>query len=139
MKNILSIKQSGIIVILFTFFSLTSSAQLVQTNEENVFTIVEEMPMFPGGDREMMKFLQTNIAYPDSAHDAGIQGAVYISFIVEKDGKLTNTKVIKSSKNKFLDEEALRVVKLMPTWIPGKQNGKVVRVMFNLPIKFTLK
>ena len=102
-----------------------------------IFTVVEEMPKYAGGFDKMYEFLGENIKYPQKAKEEGISGTVYISFVVEKDGKPTNFKVLRGV-NEELDAEALRVMKLMPNWEPGKQDGKAVRVQYNLPIKFVL-
>ena len=99
------------------------------------FTIVEEPPHYPGGDVELHKFTAKNIKYPQEAREKGIQGTVYVSFIVDEEGKITDAKVLKGV-NKILDDEALRILSLMPKWIPGKQAGKPVRVQHNMPIKF---
>jgi TonB family protein len=104
---------------------------------QEVFTEVEEMPSFPGGDEARVRFMIENIKYPENAKKNGIQGKVFVQFIVEKDGKITNVKVIRGF-NKECDEEAVRVIKLMPKWNPGKQKGQAVRVQFVLPIKFAL-
>jgi len=106
--------------------------------EEKIFTIVEQMPQFPGGDAALMKYLGNNIKYPPIAKDAGIQGTVYVTFVVSEDGKVKDVKVLRSIGG-GCDEEAIRVVKNMPTWSPGKQRGKAVKVQYNLPIRFTLK
>ena len=105
--------------------------------EDEVFTVVEKMPEYPGGNDERVKFLVKNIKYPEEARKNGISGTVYISFIVEKDGEITNEKVLKGV-DESLDNEALRVVKMMPAWKPGIQRGEPVRVQFNLPIQFNL-
>jgi TonB family protein len=102
-----------------------------------VLTKVESMPEFPGGLSAFMKYLQENIKYPDDAKDAGIQGRVYLNFIVEKNGSISNIKVIRGI-GAGCDEEAVRVVKNMPKWKPGMSKGQPVRVSFNLPIKFSL-
>ena len=109
-----------------------------QIEEQEIFTIVESMPEFPGGDEARMKFLLENIKYPQIARESGIQGVVYVTFVVEPDGSITNVKVIRGIGG-GCDEEAVRVVKMMPKWIPGNQRGKPVRVQFNMPIKFTLQ
>lgn len=106
--------------------------------EEEIFTIVEQMPSYPGGDEAMFKYLSKNINYPQIAADAGITGRVYITFVIEKDGNVTDVKVLKGIGG-GCDEEAIRVVKQMPKWIPGKQRGKSVKVQFNLPVNFTLR
>jgi len=106
--------------------------------EEQIFTIVEEMPTFPGGEVEMRKYLGKSIKYPQMAQDAGISGTVFLTFEVDKDGKIKDVKVLRGIGG-GCDEEAMRVVKAMPQWTPGKQRGKAVRVQFTLPVKFTLK
>ncbi len=103
-----------------------------------VFTIVEEMPSFPGGEGERNKFLAENIVYPQQATENGIQGTVYVSFVVDSRGNVTDVKILRGIGG-GCDEEALRVVKMMPKWHPGKQNGKQVRVLFNMPIYFKLQ
>ena len=96
------------------------------------------MPQFPGGDEARVKYMIENVKYPETAKDKGVQGSVYVSFVVEKDGRITNTKVVKGVE-KSLDTEAFRVVSAMPKWTPGKEKGKAVRVQFNMPIQFKLK
>lgn len=98
---------------------------------------VPEMPHFQGGEAELQKFLQTRIKYPYEAKEAGIQGTVFLTFVVEPDGSVTNISVLRGIGG-GCDEEALRVVKNMPAWISGKQNGYPVRVKLTLPVKFTL-
>jgi protein TonB len=110
----------------------------VPEEKKEVFTIVEEMPSFPGGEAERNKFLATNIVYPQQATENGIQGTVYVSFVVDSKGNVTDVKVLRGIGG-GCDEEALRVVKMMPQWHPGKQNGKQVRVLFNMPIYFKLQ
>lgn len=106
--------------------------------EEQIFTIVEEMPSFPGGDAALMKYLGSSIKYPAIAKDAGIQGTVYVTFVVNEKGEVKDTKVLRSIGG-GCDEEAIRVVESMPKWKPGKQRGKPVKVQYNLPIRFTLR
>ncbi len=106
--------------------------------EEEIFTVVESMPEFPGGMGELMKYLATNIKYPPLAKESGIQGRVFINFVVEPDGAISNVKVLRGIGG-GCDEEAVRVVESMPKWKPGKQRGKPVRVSYNLPVKFTLQ
>jgi TonB family protein len=102
--------------------------------------LVEKMPSFKGGEAAMMKFIRKNINYPELERNAGISGTCYITFVVEKDGKITNARILRGVPNgPGCDKEALRVVNKMPKWKPGMQNGKPVRVQFNLPIKYTLK
>lgn len=106
--------------------------------EEEIFTIVEKMPEFPGGTEKLFKYLGKNIEYPPMAKDAGIKGKVYVTFVVDKDGSITDVKILRGIGG-GCDEEAVRVVKSMPRWSPGKQRGKSVRVQYNLPINFILK
>jgi len=106
--------------------------------EEEIFTIVENMPEFPGGTKKLFQYLGKNIKYPAMAKDAGIKGKVYVTFVVDKDGSIADVKVLRGIGG-GCDEEALRVVKSMPKWSPGKQRGKPVRVQYNLPINFILK
>ncbi len=103
-----------------------------------VFTIVEEMPSFPGGDAERNKFLAENINYPQQALENSIQGTVYVSFVVDSKGNVTDVKLLRGIGG-GCDEEAVRVVKMMPQWHPGKQNGKQVRVLFNMPVYFKIQ
>jgi len=108
-----------------------------EDESEPLFDVVEQMPEFPGGQVEMMKFLSTNVKYPQEAMEKGIQGRVVVQFIIEKDGSITESKVVKKV-NEHLDAEALRVVSEMPKWTPGKQRGKEVRVKYTLPVTFRL-
>ncbi|MBR5635066.1 MAG: energy transducer TonB [Prevotella sp.] len=105
---------------------------------EKVFEVVEQMPSFPGGDAALMQYLSNNIKYPVVAQENGVQGRVVVSFVVEKDGSITDVKVVRSV-DPSLDKEAQRVVKSMPKWIPGKQNGSAVRVKYNVPVSFKLQ
>ena len=109
-----------------------------QPKEEEVFTVVEENPTFPGGETALYEYLGANIKYPEEAKELGIQGRVFVNFVVEKDGSVSNARVLRGIGG-GCDEEALRVVKSMPKWTPGKQRGIPVRVSYNLPIKFTLQ
>ena len=103
--------------------------------EKEVFTMVEEMPKYPGGDEARTKYMIESIKYPAEAKKKGIEGTVYVSFIVESDGTVSNVKILKGIGG-GCDEEAMRVVKGMPKWLPGKQKGKPVRVQFNMPVKY---
>ena len=103
-------------------------------NDEKVYEVVEQMPSFPGGQEALMTYINHNIKYPEE--DCG-QGRVTVSFIVEKDGSITNA-TIRRSVDPAFDREALRVVSSMPKWIPGKNNGRKVRVRFNVPVQFKL-
>jgi periplasmic protein TonB len=113
----------------------------VQVEEEpedvQIFTVVESMPEFPGGDAARIKYLNDNIVYPQMARESGIQGRVFVTFVVERDGSVTDVQVLRGIGG-GCDEEAVRVIRNMPKWIPGKQRGKPVRVQFNMPILFKL-
>ena len=103
----------------------------------DVFDVVEEMPQYPGGPQALFKFLGENVQYPAEAEKAGIQGRVIATFVVEKDGSISQPTIVKSV-DPLLDAEAIRVISAMPNWIPGKQNGKVVRVKYTVPLSFNL-
>ena len=113
-------------------------AKSQEETEKGVFDVVEEMPQYPGGQMELMKFLSETVKYPEAAEKAGTQGRVIASFIVEKDGSISGAKVVRSVSEE-LDAEALRVINAMPKWMPGKQSGKAVRVKYTIPISFRLK
>ena len=110
---------------------------VVEEDENKVFLVVEQQPEFEGGYEAMMNFIRKNMRYPASARRMGIDGTVYVSFVVGKDGAINDVKVIRGI-SADCDKEAVRVVQAMPPWKPGKQNGKPVFVRFNLPIKFKL-
>ena len=103
----------------------------------DVFDVVEEMPQYPGGPQALFKFLGENVQYPAEAEKAGIQGRVIATFVVEKDGSISQPTIVKSV-DPLLDAEAIRVISAMPNWKPGKQNGKVVRVKYTVPLSFNL-
>ncbi|CAG5071695.1 hypothetical protein DYBT9623_03686 [Dyadobacter sp. CECT 9623] len=105
---------------------------------EKVFTVVEQQPEFPGGTTEMYKYLSKNIKYPSAASRANVSGRVFMSFVVNTDGSIQDVSVLKGL-GFGCDEEAIRVVKAMPKWKPGKQSGRAVRVKYNLPINFQLE
>jgi len=108
-----------------------------EIDEHEIFILVESQPEFPGGTVELYKFLRNEIRYPPFAKEANIQGRIFINFVVEADGSITNIVVLRGIGG-GCDEEAIRIVKSMPKWTPGKQRGRSVRVSFNLPVKFTL-
>ncbi len=128
--------------ILFALFILSTciyaQTEEMETKPNEVFNIVEESPSFPGGDVKLYEFLAENLEYPEEARMKGISGIVYVSFIIEQDGSLTNATIIQDIGG-GCGEEVLRVVNSMPKWSPGRQKGKAVRVQFNLPVKFTLE
>ena len=104
----------------------------------NVYDVVEQMPCFHGGQGRMLEFIEKNLRYPKALEETCVQGRVIVAFVVERSGKLSNVKVVKSV-HPALDKEALRIVKLMPKWIPGRQNGITVRVKYIIPVTFRLK
>ena len=106
--------------------------------ETKVFDVVEVMPTFPGGQGALFEWLSKNIKYPVVAEENGVQGRVIVTFVVERNGSITDVQVAKSV-DPSLDKEAVRVVKAMPHWIPGKQNGSAVRVKFTVPVTFRLQ
>src|SRR5687768_1326154 len=109
-----------------------------ETHTDEVFTVVEQMPEFPGGEAAMNDFLDKNLQYPSMAKEQGIQGKVWIGFIVDKFGNVSNVEVLRGIGG-GCDEEAARVVGIMPRWVPGKQSGRPVIVKFRFPINFTLR
>ena len=106
--------------------------------ETKIFTVVEQMPMFPGGDGALMGYLRDNIKYPTVAAENGVQGRVVVGFVVERDGSITDVNILRGV-DPSLDREAMRVVKSMPKWTPGKQNGSAVRVKYQVPVSFRLQ
>ena len=109
-----------------------------KVEETKVFDVVEEMPQFPGGQAALLEYLAKNIKYPVVAEENGVQGRVIVTFVVERDGSITDVRVVKSV-DPSLDKEAARVVKSMPKWQPGKQNGSAVRVKYTVPVQFRLQ
>ena len=117
---------------------LVKEGRSSKANPNGVFDVVEEMPQFPGGPSKLFEFLASNVNYPTEAEKAKIQGRVIVSFVVEKDGSISEAKVVKSI-DPSLDAEALRVINAMPNWIPGKQKGEPVRVKYVVPMTFRLE
>ncbi|MBO5748317.1 MAG: energy transducer TonB [Muribaculaceae bacterium] len=103
--------------------------------EEEIYTTVDVMPEFPGGSAALMKWLASNVRYPQVAQENGISGRVIVKLVVEKDGSVSDVTVIRGV-DKDLDREAMRVVRAMPKWQPGKNNGQAVRCYYNLPVTF---
>ncbi|MBQ0016247.1 MAG: energy transducer TonB [Bacteroidales bacterium] len=110
----------------------------VEEVEEEIFTVVENDPEYPGGMESLYKYLGENIKYPSLAKENNITGKVYVTFVVEKDGSIANPRILRDIGG-GCGQEAIRVVKSMPKWKPGKQRGKAVRVQFNLPVSFNLQ
>jgi TonB family protein len=116
----------------------SAKPKIITRQDVNVFYIVEEMPEFPGGEDALRQYISEAVNYPDSANKNGIQGKVYVSFIVAKDGSVVDAKIARGV-DPLLDKEALRVVSSLPKWEPGKQDGKPVNVSYTVPINFVLK
>ena len=121
-----------------TLNSTEKAALFLQQKDDKVFSAVEHVPNYPGGVDKFFKFLQQNIKYPAEAKNKKIEGKVFVSFIVEKDGSLSNLKILRDP-GAGCGAEAVRVMKLSPKWNPGIQNGHKVRVQYTMPISFTLK
>ena len=122
---------------------LPANAQTTKTDttvkEEPVYYVVDDVPEFVGGEEARLKYLKDNVQYPSAAKEMGVQGQVLVGFAVEADGSISDVKILKSSGNPFLDEEAIRVTKLMPKWKPAKFRGKALRTSFSMPITFILE
>jgi protein TonB len=119
-------------------FTRVEVKEEVEEAEEEVFLVVEEDPEFPGGLDALSKFIADNIKYPQLAKENNITGKVFVSFVVEKDGRVGQVKILRDIGG-GCGNEAVRVVKMMPKWKPGKQRGKAVRTQFNLPVNFDLQ
>lgn len=130
------------VITLFMLFAEIVVTAKTHTNMsadgDDVYIIVEQMPIFPGGDEALRNFVTNNVQYPEEAHKNGISGRVFICFVVGKDGSVQDVKVARSI-NPLLDAEAIRVVKSMPKWTPGQHRGKPVKVSYTIPINFSLK
>ena len=113
-------------------------APVEEEEEEVIFTVVEQMPEFPGGTSEMYKYISANLRYPIEAQNNGIQGRTICQFVVNKDGSVVDVVVVRSSGNDALDNEAIRLISSMPKWKPGTQRGKAVRVKYTVPVNFRL-
>ena len=130
-----------IFMALMAVFGLTTvSAQktVVAQKNQKVFDIVEQMPEYPGGQAALFEYLSKNIKYPADAEKKKVEGKVFVTFVVDTDGKITDVSLMRKVFPS-LDAEAVRVISAMPNWIPGKQKGQVVRVKYTVPIMFRLK
>jgi protein TonB len=130
-----------IIMALMAVFGLTTvSAQktVVAKKNQKVFDIVEQMPEYPGGQAALFEFISKNVKYPEDAVKKKVEGKVFVTFVVDTDGKITDVSLMRKVFPS-LDAEAIRVISAMPNWIPGKQKGQVVRVKYTVPIMFRLK
>ena len=118
--------------------AMTKENTKISEDADAPFIIVEQMPQFPGGEKEMLKFIYDNLKYPLLAQEMGVSGTVIINFVIDREGQITNIKVSRSIGG-GCDEEAIRVLGKMPRWSPGRQGGKTVRVSYTLPFKFILQ
>lgn len=130
-------KRVLLVSLVCVFFSLTVKAQKESVSQDKVYTSVQNVPSFPGGIQAFYNFLAKNIVYPKAARDKNTQGKVIVTYIVEKDGKLSDVKVARGIGD-GCDEEAVRVIKLSSPWKPGMQNGHTVRVAYSVPINFAI-
>lgn len=129
----------SLLLALIPFFAFSKSPEAHATiADTTVYTVVDKMPEFPGGSEAMIKFLSENLRWPKELEGCGIQGRPILQFIIEKDGSLTSVVVVRGV-DPLLDKEAVRVIKLMPKWIPGEHKGKKVRVKYTLPVSFRLE
>ena len=134
MKKIINV--SLLILLTLTFFMCQQNINAQQV-EGQIYTVVEQMPEYPGGTDALLKFIDANIKYPAEAKQKGIEGKVLVQFIIDEKGNVVDLKVLKGI-GYGCDEEALRVIKLLPGWIPGKQGGKPVKVKMVIPFSFKL-
>ena len=132
-----------VMVSLFIVLACNESEMMAQTqkddyvDEDRVYDVVDQMPQFPGGHEKLKEFIEKNRRYPKSLQDRGIQGRVVVTFVVKKTGRISHAKVVRGV-DPALDKEALRVVRKMPRWIPGKMGGKNVNVRYTIPVDFRL-
>ena len=122
----------------FCLSTVSAQKTVVSKKNQKVFAVVEQMPKFPGGMEALFKYMAENMKYPEDAKKQQVEGRVLVQFIVETDGSVSNTEVL-MRVFPSLDAEAVRVISGMPKWIPGKQNGKVVRVKYTIPVSFRFK
>lgn len=131
-------------LLVYLFIGILSCSSTIleaqnKNNSENLMLIdYEQMPQFPGGDEALLDFIKENLKYPRASFEAGIEGRVTIRFVISKEGAVTDVVVIRGLDS-LCDQEAMRVVKMMPTWIPGRQNGKLVPIYYTLPVVYKLQ
>jgi len=131
----------GLLLSSFLFCSGQESAKKTgekEKNEEEIYTTVEKMPEFPGGEEKMMSFIRDNIKVPPLQRESPLPGRVFVKFVVDKNGNIVDPVIIRQG-NDAVDEEVLRMIRSMPQWTPGSQNGKPVSVLYNLPITICIK
>jgi protein TonB len=126
------------ILLIVSFGMLSAQSDSSEVKELNIFKETDKMPEYPGGTTELYKFLSRNLVYPTMAKEMGVQGKVYASFVIDKDGTPSGFRIVKGL-NDECDKEVLRVLKLMPKWTPAELDGRKVSVMYRLPVNFKLK
>lgn len=144
-KNSKFLVKNVIVVVFFIFqlnhtlYSKTEDSTSLNSNVDKIYTIAEVMPSFPGGSSELMKFLSQNILYPNIAREKYAEGKVIVNFYIDIDGSIKNPIIVKDLVGYGCAEEVLRIIDLMPKWIPGTQGGKPAKVYYTLPVTFKLK
>ena len=127
-----------ILLVALALFCCTSAMAQTEVEDDAIFVVVENNPEFPGGSDSLYAYIARNIRYPEAAKKEKIEGRVFVTFVIEKDGQVSSAKILRDIGG-GCGEEAIRVVKSMPKWKPGTQNGQPVRVQFNLPVSFQLQ
>ena len=118
--------------------STLNDSDVANEADEKVYIVVEKMPEFPGGQQALFDYLSANVQYPKIARENGIQGRSIVQFVVNKDGSISDVEIVRSGGDPSLDREAIRVIRSMPNWIPGRQGGKLIRVKYTVPVNFRL-
>lgn len=126
-----------LILVFALLFIFSGVSSLKAQQEGEIFVVVENQPVFPGGEKALVEFISRNLKYPVESEKKGVQGTVFANFVIETDGSVSNVKILRGL-NQECDAEVIRVISMMPKWTPGTQKGKPVRVSFNIPVKFAL-
>jgi protein TonB len=138
MKKLFAFLFSVIASITLAYAQSGSNESGTNEADETVYTVVEKMPEYPGGQQALFDYLKANVKYPEIARANGIQGRSLVQFVVNKDGSISDVQILRSGGDPSLDKEAVRVISSMPNWIPGKQGGKLIRVRYTVPVNFRL-
>jgi protein TonB len=138
MKKLFAFLFSVIASITLAYAQSSSNESGTNEADETVYTVVEKMPEYPGGQQALFDYLKANVKYPEIARANGIQGRSLVQFVVNKDGSISDVQILRSGGDPSLDKEAVRVISSMPNWIPGKQGGKLIRVRYTVPVNFRL-
>jgi protein TonB len=128
---------AGLFTVLISLAQETAKTPVFSLEEETIFQVVEQMPIFPGGMPGLSQYLSSTLRYPGEAQEAKVQGTVFVGFVVDKTGVIRDVTMLKGIGH-GCDEEAMRVIQLMPAWTPGRQDGRQVSVRFTIPIRFIL-